>query len=139
MIEDDEVPEVVELSRFPASRGPAKLSDDVARIDILRVCAHHAEQEGTTLDAVLWVMMKGLIARGSVGDAKCAELALRFLAVQPEDRRTVDVNVNAGPPLPDATAFARNLAEVARIAGDMELARVSEPDEFEDLLTELTR
>lgn len=92
------------------------------RVQLVAVCRKLALEEGTTLDVMLWDVVKGLAYWAARGDAACGKLVLGLLA-----RDVVDDEPKGSPgdEAKDAevTGYVRSpeyAAEVARVLGELE-------------------
>lgn len=113
-------PRAVEITRLRTEHRPTG-----ERLDILDVCRRFAEQEGRDLEEMVWVMVKGLLAAGALGNSKAAALVLEHLGRDPGKRIDVDVTVGAkGPPIPDQESLAARVAEIARTSVELSLVPV---------------
>lgn len=148
MIDDRDASRVVPLEfdrRVPsfgesgASRRPA------SKVDLVRVCRRYALEEGTDLETMLWVTVKGLLSAASRGDARAAALAFEYLCQK--EPTQVDLHVSQGPPVPAPAALAANAARLAELVVELELVPPYSRDAAadippatgaaEDILTEL--
>lgn len=94
------------------------------RVELIATCRRLALEDGDSVENMTWRLMRGLQHWGERGDAKCAELFLKYIAkMTPDEGATPDgvtVNNNTvvienGPPIPDnPSGFAERGARVIR-------------------------
>lgn len=125
------------------------------KVDMLALCRRKADEDlldgknnGLDLDGMIWAMMKGLMVQAGKGNARCAQIVLDYLAVAPDRRPVVNVDVDArqvnvgtGPPVPEGAALGAYIREIEDIASNLITVEVlPEPDdatmaEIEELLS----
>jgi hypothetical protein len=109
--------------------GETGLRREAELVDIVAVCRHYAVENGGTLEAHLWEVMRGLMFFASQGDAKAAEVVLRHLAKPPAPQESkVEVTHRVGPPIPSPEDMAVNMAKVAELARDYGITTVDPED-----------
>lgn len=73
-----------------------------SRVDLIAVCRRKAENEGASLDHMLWTMVKGLILAAAKGDSSAGKLVLERLCVPVEQAPLVSIDMRGlqAAPLP---------------------------------------
>ena len=112
MTEPPKIPAELKLARGVTS----------GRVQLVAVCRKLALEEGTTLDVMLWDVVKGLAYRAARGDAACGKLVLGLLA---RDVVEDEPKSSPGDGAKDAevTDYVRSpeyAAEVARVLGELD-------------------
>lgn len=93
------------------------------RVELVAIARRFALEEGTSLDMMLWRMVKTMIAQGTYeGDMKAADLVLKMFAREsldvPDRSTQVAVAVNVGASIP--TVLPEYTERVARTIADLE-------------------
>lgn len=92
------------------------------RVQLVAVCRKMALEEGTTLDVMLWGVIKGLAYWAQRGDAACGKLVLGLLARDAEEA-PASSSPDAGAKDAEVNGYIRSpeyAAEVARVLGELD-------------------
>lgn len=89
------------------------------KIDLMRLARERfaQEEEGTTLEDAMWMVVRAMLAKGALGDTQAAKLVFEHFAERPDDIQLLAAAAATRGPKPpkDPTAFLEQMRRTASI------------------------